>query len=133
MKRALDLDGLTVTATLEPDQYGRLVVVDLHIAGRAITGEDLRKIPIGAIEQQASVASGERRMLHPREPGESVDALMARVAAAFKAVAATTPRPAGVLAREAGVSVGTMHNWIWQARKGGLLPPGDRRKRARPS
>jgi hypothetical protein len=127
MKKTLDLDGLTVTVTLQPDMYGRPTVVELNLSGRAVTAEDLRKIPIGRMEQQAAT-SGNRQPLHAREPGESSDDFSVRVSEAFKAVAATTRWPAGILAKEAGVTVGTAHNWIREARIRGLLPPAERRK-----
>jgi hypothetical protein len=125
--RTIDLDDLTVVATLEPDRYGRPTVVELHLSGRVIAAEDLRAIPIGQIEAEAA-ASTDRSPLHPRQPGESAEAFSARVADAFKAVAATTRWPATTLAREAGVAVGTVHRWIGEARLRGMLPPASRRK-----
>jgi hypothetical protein len=52
------------------------------------------------------------------------DRFYADVAAAYRDLAATSPRPACDLARRHGVPVTTAHRWVKEARRRGFLPPG---------
>lgn len=128
MEKTFDLDGLTVTATFEPDQYGRPMVVELHLSGRSITTDDIRRIPI--VQWKTELVT--ERPVEPitRRTGESTDKFSARVASAYIAVAAFSPRPAALLAEASGVPLPTVHTWIREARLRGLLPASGRRNGA---
>ncbi|WP_330347509.1 hypothetical protein [Streptomyces sp. NBC_00582] len=69
------------------------------------------------------LAKGSRPRL-TRPGGEDPERFYALVARAYREVSAQTPRPAPVLADEAGVPVATVRRWIAEARRRGHLPPG---------
>lgn len=64
----------------------------------------------------------ERELLR-RPDGSDPDTFYELVAAAYNEAIRTTPKPAPILAEEAGVPVPTVHRWIAEARRRGFLPP----------
>jgi transposase len=48
----------------------------------------------------------------------------ARIANAYNEAMLTTTAPAKVLAEQFGVTIPTVHSWIYRARRAGALPPG---------
>lgn len=126
MKTTFDFNGLTVTATFAPDEYGRPLVAELHLTGRAITTEDIRRIPIAQLEAEAANPCPVDSL--DRCDGESASDFSARVATAYRQAASFSAKPAHVIAQTSGVTAGTANNWIHEARLRGLLPQGNRRK-----
>jgi len=123
----VDIDGVTVTAGLSPDRYGRLVITSLSAHGGPITSYTLRRIPILQIETDANRAT-EQVQFAGRVPGESPEEFMARFVDAYRALAAWHPHPVVELAKMAEAKVPTVHTWVREARLRGFLPPASRRK-----
>jgi hypothetical protein len=58
-----------------------------------------------------------------RPDGSDPEGFYRRVAETYSAIVQHTSRPAKVMAEEAGVPVASVHRWIFEARRRGLLPP----------
>jgi hypothetical protein len=131
-------EGATVRVRLAEGDDGRLHLVELHVAGTVSAGT-LRSIPVGRIEAAANA------QFHPsapdraprRPPAATIsddlrrnavrgypDAFYGAVAAAYRQLAATSPRPVAALAAANGVPVTTAQRWVKEARRRGLLAPG---------
>lgn len=107
------------------DATGRLVVTDVWVSAPDITAAVLRSVPIGRIRAGLDLptdSDGADQQL-ARPDGTDPGGFSQRVAAAYRAAAAKTHRPAAVLAEQAGVPVTTVHRWILDARRRGHLPP----------
>jgi len=117
---------------------GRLHVVDLRVEG-VVSAEVLRSIPIGRIEAAANAQlhasapeAPPRRAasatIAPRLRTTAVrgypDAFYDAVAAAYRALATSSPRPVADLADANDVPVTTAQRWVKEARRRGLLAPG---------
>lgn len=63
-----------------------------------------------------------------RPDGSNPEAFYKLVAQAYNAAVARTDKPAKMLAEQADVPVPTVHRWIAEARRRGLLPPARRGK-----
>jgi len=72
-------------------------------------------------------AGSEPPLLRPPATGGG-DEFYAQVAAQYLTQVGLSRRPAAVLAEAAGVPVGTVHRWIRESRRRGLLPVGRRGK-----
>lgn len=64
--------------------------------------------------------------LRPRPGEKGPDWFYREIGAIYERLSATTGRPAPDLARKAGVSVSTVHRWVKEARRRGLMAPGRR-------
>jgi hypothetical protein len=128
----------TVRVRLAEGVDGRLHLVELHVVG-AVSAGTLRAIPVGRIEAAANA------QFHPSAPdraprrppaaaippdlrGNAVrgypDAFYGAVAAAYRQLAATSPRPVAELAGANDVPVTTAQRWVKESRRRGLLAPG---------
>lgn len=97
-----------------------------------ISGDDDEKLTIGDLRERASQVAamqrelgrhGEARAPLGRPGTEDSEVFYARVARAYGDYATETTAPAKAMAAEAGVPVTTVHRWIREARRRGLLPP----------
>ncbi len=131
---------------------GRRVIDRLVIIGPDITAATLRKLPMGPLtayaERGQHVAGNKIRRLDGAIYGLNADGAIdvafakpkarapltrpdgtdpvgfsRRVAAAYNEAVLSTSTPAKMLAAEAGVPVTTVHRWVRDARRLGLLPP----------
>jgi hypothetical protein len=117
---------------------GRLHVVDLHVEG-VVSAEVLRSIPIGRIEAAANAQLHASAPDAPpgRAPRASIPARLRRnavrgypdafydaVAAAYRSLATSSPRPVADLADANDVPATTAQRWVKEARRRGLLAPG---------
>lgn len=122
---------------------GRTVLSGLVIIGESITADDLRALQVRHAENTHNLSNTTRRAelerlrdaLPPlvREPDTTPEQFSRLVAAHYRAWAALVPHPAQAIAKEYGINVPTVHTWVREARLRGMLPPGDRRKRATPN
>jgi hypothetical protein len=120
---------------------GRLRIVQLDVEG-PLSAEVLRAIPVGRIEATANA------QLHPSTPGHAAgrpprkraatiparlranavrgypDAFYDAVASTYRHLAATSPRPVGMLAAANDVPLTTAQRWVKEARRRRLLAPG---------
>lgn len=117
---------------------GRWVLAGVMLLGDAITAEQLRQVPVAALENSANLGTNRGRFLLDeqlpklpkleREAGIAPEDFSRRVAEHYRLWAAAVPHPASAMAVEAGVKLPTMHSWIREARLRGFLPPGRRGK-----
>ena len=140
--RAGDGPPVRVRVRVGEGDDGRLHLVEMHLDG-VLSAEALRSIPVGRIEAAANA------QLHPTatEAGGEVDvpagapstlpddlrdtavpgypdAFYVAVAAVYRRLAATSPRPVADLARDNAVPVTTAQRWVKEARRRGMLGPG---------
>lgn len=127
-------------AQFMPDDDGRPTFVGMLLLSDKLSGHMLRKVSIGALEvavrslhdESAAGLDAELARLAPLERGSlSTGEFLALVAEHYKVWARYESRPAAGMAKRSGVASGTMHSWIHDARKAGLLPEAERGKRAR--
>jgi transposase-like protein len=90
--------------------------------------------PLGVLDQQIldRAWSVDPKIVAPagsRKP----DAFYELVAERFALLAATGHRPAAAIAEASGVPATTVHRWVREARRRGLLPAGERSAVQRPS
>lgn len=71
-----------------------------------------------------SVVAPDAAPLSPPARGRITDEFLHEVSRAYGAAVQRGQRPAVALAEQAGVSARTVHGWIYQARKRGIMPPG---------
>jgi len=64
--------------------------------------------------------------IRPRPGERGPDDFYRDIGAVYERLSATTGRPAPDLAQQAGVSVSTVHRWVKEARRRGLMAPGRR-------
>jgi hypothetical protein len=121
------------------NEAGRMVLAGVMLLGDAITADQLRKVPIAALEnsrnlsQEGVAAYDQMRVELAKLPplvrddlsGEDFSRL---VAEHFKIWARHVPHPAAAMAVEWTVKPPTMHTWIREARLRGFLPPAKRGK-----
>ncbi|WP_089310347.1 hypothetical protein [Actinomadura mexicana] len=129
--RAIPLDRLEMAINQRPDW-------PLETApGPNETGEQHRLTAVGdellladgdKVPPVQGGVKGERPRLQ-RPDGSDPDAFYALVAEAYRE-ALDESAPAQVLAEEAGVPVPTVHRWVREARRRGVLPPAKKRGRA---
>jgi hypothetical protein len=127
-------------AQFKPDDDGRPTFVGMLLLSDKLSGHMLRKVSIGELERavrsrHAESAAGmdaALAQLAPLERGSlSAGEFLALVAEHYKVWARYEARPAAGMAKRAGVASGTVHSWIHDARKAGLLPEAERGKRAK--
>ncbi|MGI8684123.1 MAG: hypothetical protein ACR2MO_03310 [Acidimicrobiales bacterium] len=122
---------------VEEDGDGRLRVVGLQMDGR-VSAELLRSIPVGRIEAAANAQLHHRApAAPPSRPRARIraslrpdggrgypDAFYAEVASVYRHLVTTSSRPVGDLAAANEVPVTTAQRWVKEARRRGLLAPG---------
>ncbi|MEU1736519.1 hypothetical protein [Streptosporangium sp. NPDC020145] len=123
--------------TLRKIPLGRLeALANTDLASLALTLEQAGAPPSDGgltLDDLRSLASAApvptvRRPPLRRPDGTDPDAFYREVATAYASAAAESSRPAAVLAEEASVPVTTVHRWVREARRRGLLPPGKKGK-----
>jgi hypothetical protein len=144
-----------VSVRVQPNEQGRLVVVEVHLARDRVTSEALRAVPLGRIEAmvnhpdhveviRAHAATAPRPDEDPRGApqrapwvpkeitwevelevprGRKPEGFYRRVAAIYSDAAQLSRRPAAEIAEAVGVPTVTVHRWVGEARRRGLLPP----------
>lgn len=121
---------------------GRVQVTGVVVLGESITGADLRRVPLGAIENAANLGveraedqtRAELSALPPLErTGQSSEQWSRLVAQHYTAWAKFVLNPAAAIAADLGVNRQTVNSWIREARLRGLLPPARRGKSADPA
>jgi hypothetical protein len=132
------LPDLAVLVRVGENAAGRRVLTGLVLLGDAITADQLRKVPVSAIENSANLSVDdaydkmrtELAKLPPLERSADTDPeeFSRLVAEHFKVWARYVPHPAAAMAAEWKVKAPTVHTWIREARLRGLLPAARRRK-----
>lgn len=121
---------------------GRWTVTGVFLFGRQITSADLRKVPLGLIENAVNTslaadgeAIEEAAGLPPlvREPSMSSRDWSELVARHYKAWAKLHPNPAAAIAANLGANRQTVNAWVREARLRGLLPPARRGRASDPA
>lgn len=121
---------------------GRVQVTGVVVLGESITGADLRRVPLGAIENAANLGveraedqtRAELAALPPLErTGQSSEQWSRLVAQHYTAWAKFVLNPAAAIAADLGVNRQTVNSWIREARLRGLLPPARRGKASNPA
>jgi hypothetical protein len=130
--RGLDAQVLVRT---EEEADGRWVIKEIQVKGDALTGDDLRKIPLRQIEareQRVPPKPKPKRSLrrYQRPAGEPElnrpdggDLFYQELAARYKELAEETHKPSVEIARERNVPITTARRWVQTARARGFLPP----------
>lgn len=101
-------------------------IVEMTISAPAgITTNTLRRITLTQVRAAAAKPRSRRKPRQPltRPDGTDPEGFSRRVAEAYTEALLTTKTPAKVLAAEAGVPVTTVHRWVRDARRLGLLSP----------
>ncbi|WP_020545103.1 hypothetical protein [Nonomuraea coxensis] len=130
----VSVPGAGLAAGYTKNAAGRYVLSAVMLVGDAITADVLRKVPVAALENSINISATQVReevdKLPPlrREPGMDPADFARLVAEHYRTWNKAVPHPAGAMAADAGVSVGTVHNWIREARLLKLLPPAKRGK-----
>lgn len=130
--------GSALWAQLDQDDTGRWRMVGALILGDGLRADDLRKVPIAAIENSVNlgvdraeeVARDELAKLPPlRRTGDmSQEEWSELVAKHYRIWAQAVPNPGALMAAEWGVNRQTVGSWIREARLRGLLPPARAKK-----
>ncbi|WP_147944555.1 hypothetical protein [Microbispora sp. CSR-4] len=126
--------GVDLAARFSEGSSGRLVMSGLVILGDQIGADQLRAVPVTALENSANLTRKDVReeleRLPPlkRTPGMEPEEFSRLVAEHYKVWARRVPHPAAAMAEEHGVKLATLHTWIREARLRGLLPPAKRGK-----
>jgi hypothetical protein len=119
------------------DADGRWTVTGVLLISDGVRTEDLRRIPIGALEMGMNVGQGDTaataddpESLPPlvRDPGMRPEDWSKLVAAHYRAYARRGASPGAEMARRWGTNRQTVAAWIREARLRGLLPPARRPK-----
>ncbi|GGR78477.1 hypothetical protein GCM10010169_23320 [Micromonospora fulviviridis] len=129
--------GAAMFAQTKQSESGRWVLTGLLLLGEAITAEQLRKVPVSALENSTNLSAGdafdqmraELDKLPPLRRDDMAPEDFSRlVAEHFKVWARYVPHPAAAMAAEWKVKPPTVHTWIREARLRGHLPPARRGK-----
>lgn len=130
----VSVPGAGMAAGYTKNEAGRYVLSAVMLVGEAITSEILRKVPVAALENSINIsASTVREEVDKLPPLQRTSEMTAEEFSRLVARHYTTwtrgvPHPAGAMAADAGVTVGTVHNWLREARIRGFLPPAKRGK-----
>jgi hypothetical protein len=126
--------GAGLAAGYTKNEAGRYVLSAVMLVGDAITSELLRKIPVAALENSLNISASDVReevdKLPPlrRTPEMTSEGFSRLVAKHYTTWNRGVPHPAGAMAADAGVTIGTVHNWLREARIRKFLPPAKRGK-----
>lgn len=132
------IPGGAMWARLAANADGRMVLTGLVLVGDGLTAESLRRVPVSVIErttaEQAAGTEEEMRAelaeLPALERGDRTPADFAElVASHYKVWARFTSNPVAGMSAGWGIKSGTVHAWVHDARKRGLLPEAERGKR----
>lgn len=125
--------GAALFARFIEDPRGRLVLAGVMLLSDSITTDQLRKVPVSALENSANLSTATGRQILRdeipklpklvREPDMKPDEFCRLVADHYRQWAAAVPHPAAAMAAQSGVKPPTMHAWIREARQRGFLPP----------
>jgi hypothetical protein len=122
-------------AQYKDNEDGRKVLTGLLLVGDAITADMLRRVPVTALENSATLTGVDQAVrkalkdLPSLERGErSPEEFSQLVAEHYKAWAQFVSHPVAAMAAEAKVKPATMHTWVREARLRGFLPPARRGK-----
>lgn len=85
---------------------------------RALSEHEAWLVPFAGLQSTLSI--------RPKPGKRGPDEFYRDIGAIYERLAATTARPAPELARSAKVSVSTVHRWVKEARRRGLIAPGRR-------
>jgi hypothetical protein len=117
---------------------GRRVLSGVLVLGDAITADQLRKVPVDALENSVNLGAenadakkdADLAKLRPlvRTADMSPEDFSRLVAEHFKVWARYVPHPAAAMAAEWKVKAPTVHTWIREARLRGFLPAARRGK-----
>jgi hypothetical protein len=105
------------------DDVERLGVAEQFAAGLVAIGPDDEGKPMVLRSRVRNLR------LQVPEGQPKPDSFYREVARLYGEVAVNTPRPAAVLAEANGVPVARVHGWLKEARRRGLLAPGERQAR----
>ncbi len=126
------LPGVALLARFVDGPGGRRVVAGLLLLGDAVTAEQLRRVPIAALENGANLGSSLHqalKRLRPLRRGQLNREQFAGLVAEHYAVwARHVPHPVAGMADMWHVNPATVHGWVREARLRGLLPPARRGK-----
>lgn len=129
--------GVALFARFKENQQGRQVMTGLLLLADVLTAEQVRKVPVGALENSQNLTAGgaynrmraELAELAPLRRDDMAPEDFSRlVAQHFKVWARYVPHPAAAMAAEWNVKAPTVHTWIREARLRGDLPPARRGK-----
>lgn len=130
----VSVPGAGLAAGYTKNEAGRYVLSAVMLVGDAIAAEVLRKVPVAELENSINISATQVReevdQLPPlkRESGMSPEEFSRLVATHYRTWNKAIPHPAGAMAADAGVSVGTVHSWLREARIRKFLPPARRGK-----
>lgn len=131
------IPGVAVFARYGANRQGRLVLTGLLLLSDAITAEQVRKVPVGGLENSANLSMDDaddrmrdelERLPPLRRNGADPEEFSKLVAAHFNVWAKYVPHPAAAMAAEWNVKAPTVHTWIREARLRGFLPQAKRGK-----
>lgn len=129
--------GVAVFAQFGTNREGRKILTGLLLLSDALTAEQVRKVPVSALENSTNLTEGgayttmraELEKLPPlRRDDMTPEDFSQLVAEHFKVWARYVPHPAAAMAAEWDVKAPTVHTWIREARLRGQLPPARRGK-----
>ena len=108
---------------------------DMGVAEQVATGElafgftDGKLVVLGPVVPVGLRSRVRNLLLEVPEGQPKPDSFYREVARLYSEVALNSPRPAAVLAEANSVPVSTVHGWVKEARRRGLLAPGERQVR----
>lgn len=110
--------------------YGReLIIKEIRLHGPDITPQMLAEVSLRKIEAVINAEPFEGVTPELGRPGPKPgNGYYAQVACVYMQYAKETSSPASRIAAEVGVPVTTVHRWIRQARRRGMLPPAKTRR-----
>lgn len=130
--------GVELCAQYRQTDSGRWVVSGLLLRGDALTADQLRRVPMAALENSQNLSDSDaidrvRADLQGvpelrRADGMGPEDFSRLVAEHYTVWARYVRHPADAIAAEYGVKPPTVHTWIREARLRGFLPPAQRGK-----
>ena len=130
--------GVEVYAEYRQAESGRWHVAGLLLRADALTADQLRRVPMAALENSMNLSAAdamacleeEKRALPELRRGEgmSPEDFSKLVASHYEMWARYVEHPADAMAKEYGVKPPTVHTWIREARLRGFLRPAHRGK-----
>jgi hypothetical protein len=133
-----DLAGVTVdVTTVQAGLDMRLAITGVNVRGPGLTSEQLRRVPMGRIDAMVNNADAlARRSWSRTAPGDLTldvpttrrypNAFYERLAAMYRTLSASGMPPAPNIAAANNVPVTTVHRWVAEARRRGVLGPARR-------
>lgn len=116
------------------DEFRRAIMIDSQAARDATTGWLKAVVPLAGARaetherlRRAFARSRSSLKLKVPETRKKPDEFYLRVAQTYSSLATVSQRPAAELAEANDVPATTVHRWLKEARRRGLLAPGQRR------